>query len=393
MILITNLQPPAQDIQLLLLYMGGSSIFTVGGVYMLYKRRWLHHLKSLRWTLLSIILLTVSLVFANVLFTLRLMYISQHDVVLTTALLIFAGIIAVISAMLIASSLIERIHQLAEATGRLAHGQLDTRVPTTGNDELAQLATMFNQMAAALETVDQQKRLLEQSRRDLVAWASHDLRTPLAAIRAMNEAMLDGVVTDPETVRRYRQQIHQELQHLGQLIDDLFEIAQMDAGHLKLNRRLTALPDLIATAVTSISARASEKGIEVVSEIEDGLPLLDIAPDKIQRVLYNLIDNALHHTPAGGRVTLSARRCDPQHSPYRLEISVHNTGSTIAPEDLPHVFERFYRGERSRARTSSGYRGTGLGLAIANGIVEAHGGTIKAQSTLQNGTTFTFTLS
>lgn len=387
LILVPTLNPPAEDIQLLLLYMGGSSTVTIGGVYIFYKRHWIGHLNSLRWTLLVIILITVVLIFANVYFTLQLMYISQHDMMLTTALLVFAGILAFISAMLIASSIIERIHHLNDASEKLAHGELHTRVDIRGNDELAQLAVMFNYMAQMLEETHHQQRQLEQSRRDLIAWASHDLRTPLAAIRAMNEAMLDGVVTDGETTRRYRQQIHQELQHLSQLIDDLFDMAQLDAGHLKINRKLTALSQLIDTALTSLNARANQKNILIQSRIPPELPLLNIAPDKIQRVLYNLLDNAIHHTPNGGTVSVSVV---PEKS--GVLVTVHNTGSVIPADDLAHIFEAFYRGERSRSKDSSGYRGTGLGLAIARGFVEAHGGSIKVMSNAQDGTSFTFSL-
>ena len=387
LILVPTLNPPAEDIQLLLLYMGGSSTVTIGGVYIFYKRHWIGHLNSLRWTLLVIILITVVLIFANVYFTLQLMYISQHDMMLTTALLVFAGILAFISAMLIASSIIERIHHLNDASEKLAHGELHTRVDIRGNDELAQLAVMFNYMAQMLEETHHQQRQLEQSRRDLIAWASHDLRTPLAAIRAMNEAMLDGVVTDGETTRRYRQQIHQELQHLSQLIDDLFDMAQLDAGHLKLNRKLTPLSQLIDTALTSLNARANQKNILIQSRIPPELPLLNIAPDKIQRVLYNLLDNAIHHTPNGGTVSVSVV---PEKS--GVLVTVHNTGSVIPADDLAHIFEAFYRGERSRSKDSSGYRGTGLGLAIARGFVEAHGGSIKVMSNAQDGTSFTFSL-
>jgi signal transduction histidine kinase len=242
-------------------------------------------------------------------------------------------------------------------------------------------------MAQMLEEVDREKRLLEQSRRDLVAWASHDLRTPLASVRAMNEAMLDGVVADAETVRRYRQQIHSEIEHLGNLIDDLFELAQVDAGHLNLKLKRTLLPELITQAVSGISARAAQHSVSIMSEIDPDLPVLMLAPDKIQRVLYNLLDNAIHHTPPEGQVKLTARRSNGQ-----IEVSVHNTGSTVAPEDLPHVFERFYRSERSRMRGSGGYRGTGLGLAIARAFVEAHGGMIAVTSDAEHGTAFSFCL-
>ncbi|HRF98202.1 MAG TPA: HAMP domain-containing sensor histidine kinase, partial [Aggregatilineales bacterium] len=175
--------------------------------------------------------------------------------------------------------------------------------------------------------------------------------------RAMNEAMLDGVVNDAETTRRYRQQIHQELQHLSQLIDDLFDIAQLDAGHLKLNRKPTTLSDLITTALTGLSARAYQKNITIKSDVPEGMPPINIAPDKIQRVLYNLLDNAIHHTPMGGIVSVSVTSAK-----NGVAVHIHNTGSVIIAEDLAHIFEPFYRGERSRSRNSDGYRGTGLGL-------------------------------
>lgn len=391
LVFVPSLNPPASDVQLLFLFMSGSGGITVGGVYLVYRRRLLQRFASLRYALLTLIVLTVLLVFINVYVTAQLMFISKHDLILTTALLIFSGLIAAISVTLVGGSLVERMEHIGEAAQRLARGEFHTRVPAEGKDELSRLASLFNTMAQALEDVEREKRLLEQSRRDLIAWASHDLRTPLASMRAMNEAMLDGVVSAPDDVRRYRQQMQAEIEHLGSLIDDLFELAQVDAGHLTLTRRPTALAALAESTLNSVSARSAartaQQPISIVSEIEPDLPLLSIAPDKIQRVLSNLLDNAIHHTPAGGQVTLRV-----QQRPGKVEISVHNTGSTISPEDLPHVFERFYRGERSRARTSSGYRGTGLGLAIARAFVEAHGGSIDVNSDPAHGTTFTFWL-
>lgn len=181
-VVIPSLQPSTQDVHLLFLFMGGSGGVTIAVVYVLYTQQVMQWSNSLRWTLWSIILLTVLLVFVNVYFTAQLMFISPHDLVLTTSLLVFSSVIAAISAIFIAGTLTDRIRRLGEATKRLAHGQLDTRLKVRGNDELAQLAALFNQMAQQLESVDQQKRLLEQSRRDLIAWVSHDLRTPLASI-------------------------------------------------------------------------------------------------------------------------------------------------------------------------------------------------------------------
>ncbi len=206
-------------------------------------------------------------------------------------------------------------------------------------------------------------------------------------MRAMNEAMLDGVVTDPVTTTRYQHNIQNEIQHLSRLIDDLFELAQLDTGHIPLNCQKTSLHDLISDTLSSMNARAASQQVTLTATVDPAVPLVYIAPDKIQRVLYNLIDNALLYTPSGGQVTLKAHK-----NGKGVEISVHNTGSYITPADIQNVFKSFYRGEQSRAQNDNGKRGTGLGLAIVRGFVEAHGGTIRVRSEPNQGTLFTFTL-
>jgi signal transduction histidine kinase len=387
MIIVPELQPPMGDIKLLFASMGSTGIATVAVVYILYRRRAIQRFNSLRWTLLATIILTVVLVFVNVFLTAKFMYISYHDLTLTTALLVFAGVIAIISAHLISGVIIDRIQELAKAARQVAKGDLGTRITTEGNDELTDLAKTFNDMAYALQTVDEQKRLLEQARRDLIAWVSHDLRTPLASMRVMVEAMADGVVTDAQTVSRYHQNIQNEIQHLSRLIDDLFELAQLDTGKLTLERQTISLRDLISDTLGSMSVRAAQAGVKINGTVDEAVSTACLAPDKIQRVLYNLLDNALHHTPPDGQVTLLAKQQNDT-----IQIAIHNTGSYINPADLPHIFTSFYRGERSRMQTKDGYRGTGLGLAIARGFVEAHGGTITVESQPESGTTFTINL-
>ncbi|MCC6614027.1 MAG: HAMP domain-containing histidine kinase [Anaerolineae bacterium] len=385
--IVLTLNPPMQDIQQLMLFMIGTGVVTIGGVYLLYRRRLVQWFTSLRWTLLAIIILTVLLVFINVLVTAQLMFISEHDLLLTSALLVYGGVIAIISVIFIAGTLIERIELLGDASRRVAQGDLKTRLTVRGNDELAQLARMFNSMAEELQAVDAQKRALEQTRRDLVAWASHDLRSPLAAVRAMNEAILDGVVNDEATITRYRQQMQREIEHLGHLIDDLFELAQMDVGHLALERRPTNLRALVEDTLESLAARAAESYVRLSSNIPADLPTMRLATDKIERVLYNLLDNGLRHTPAGGSIDV-----DVEKRGNEVLLRVRNTGSIIAPADLPHIFDRFYRGENARTPHRDGQRGAGLGLAITRGFVEAHGGHITVDSDPEHGTTFTVTL-
>lgn len=387
MLVIVGLDPPMEDVRLLFLFMSASGGFSLLAAYALYRRGATQWFSSLRWTLLATCVMTVMLVFVNVLATARLMFISPHDLILTTALLLFGGAVSVISVHFLSNTLIDRIHQLGQAAQRVAQGDLGGRLDIQGRDELTRLASTFNQMTESLATLEAEKQQLEQTRRDLVAWVSHDLRTPLAVIRAMNESILDGVVTDPQTVKRYTETIQREIHHLGKMIDDLFDLAQIDAGHVSLTRERVSLSDMISDTVGSLSAKAETLNISITGEIADDIDLVSVAPDKIQRVLYNLLDNALRHSPPGGCVLLRAAVAG-----NAVRISVHNTGEAIAPSDLPHIFNRFYRGEPSRTQADNGYRGTGLGLAIVRGFVEAHGGKVSVVSDKSDGTTFTFTL-
>lgn len=381
------LHAPTNDVLLLLLYLGSTGAISLIFSYLLYKLGLTSWFRSLRWALLAIILLTVALIFLNVWVTARLMFIQEHDLGLTTLLLIFAGICAVSFGFFISSALTERIMQLAKGAEQLATGDLSVRVKTKGNDELASLAVTFNEMAKRLQAAADQQRMLEQTRRDLVAWVSHDLRTPLTSIRVMIEALADGVVTDSDTVKRYLQTAQTEIQYLSLLINDLFELAQIDAGHSDLHLEPSSLRDLISDTLEAMHAQAEQRGVRLSGQVNAGVDPVLIAPDKVQRVLNNLVGNAIRHTPAGGSVVLQARRNSNQ-----VEVAIRDTGEGINSEDLPHIFERFYRGEKSRSLDDQGARGAGLGLAIAKGLIEAHGGRIWVRSAPGKGSLFVFTL-
>ncbi|MCU0497194.1 MAG: HAMP domain-containing histidine kinase [Anaerolineae bacterium] len=386
-LVVSLLNPPLIDVIWLFVFMLTSGLTTIAAAYGFYRWRLIQRFKSLRWALVTTITLTVILTFANVWYTAQLMFISEHDLILTTALLFFAGIVSVVSMFFIASAMIMQIREVSSAAERLARGDLNSRIVVQGNDELAQLGQTFNMMAEALQAVDRQKQQLEQTRRDLIAWVSHDLRTPLAAIRAMNEAIIDGVVADPQTIAEYTYNIQRETQHLTRLIDDLFELSKLDTGHFRLTCEPTSLHDLISDTIGSLMAQAERDQITLSGQVSEQVGLVNLAADKIQRVLYNLLDNALKYTPKGGSITITAQR-EGSH----VYVKVHNTGSAIAPEDTSRLFESFYRGEASRASSPTGDRGTGLGLAIARGFVVAHGGEIGVESTPMRGTTFWFTL-
>jgi signal transduction histidine kinase len=312
------------------------------------------------------------------------MFLNQHDLLLGTVLLLFAGGIAMSLGYFLSASLTDRIVKLDQAAQEIAKGHLNARVAISGRDELANLASTFNDMTAQLETAARKQRELESLRRDLVAWVGHDLRTPLASVRVMVEALADGVVQDRETVERYLRTAQQQIQSLSLLLDDLVELAQIDAGGLRLDSQPNSLCDLISDTLEAFSALAIRRGVTLEGSANPEVDPVPMDVQKIGRVLNNLLDNAVRHTPAGGRVSVSAKA-----ETECVWVEVCDTGEGISTEDLQHVFERFYRGEKSRSRETGG---SGLGLAIASGIVEAHGGQIGVESAVDQGTRIWFTL-
>jgi signal transduction histidine kinase len=321
------------------------------------------------------------LTFFNVWLTARLMFASQHDLLLATVLLLFAGGMAMALGYFLSSALTDRIRLLDRAAKAVAAGDLDVRIPVRGADEMAMLARTFNQMAEQLQAVARQQRELEILRRDLIAWAGHDLQTPLASVQAVVEALADGMVDDAETAQRYLRTAQKDIRALSALIDDLFQMAQLDAGGLPLERAENSLSDLISDTLESFSELAVRQGIDLQGSVDAQVDPVNMDAQRIGRVLNNLVSNALQHTLAGGRVLVRASR-----KPGWVLVEVTDTGEGIRPEDLPFIFDRFYRGEKSRSRSTGG---AGLGLAIAKGIVEAHGGQIGVESG-SRGTRFYF---
>lgn len=375
--------PDDADRQQLLMYIGGFGSATVLLAYAAYRLGLIYRLRRLRYILLFTTALTILLFFANVFSTARLMFISEHDYGVTVILLIFAAGTALGFGGFIANALTERISQVAEGARKLSQGDLTVQVPVKGNDELAELATTFNSMVSRLAAADSERRALEQTRRDLIAWVSHDLRTPLSALRLLMSALNDDVVEDAATRQRYARTALREIDNLSQLINDLFELAQMDAGRIELRKEATPLSDLLSDTLSSLMPVAAEAGVQLSGEVQPGIGLVKLDPQKIGRVLTNLISNSVRHTPAGGMVKVEARR-----SANGIEMLVRDSGEGIPAADLPHIFDRFYRGEPARMRDKDGQRGAGLGLAIVRGLVEAHGGQIKVESQPGQGSTF-----
>ena len=335
-------------------------------------------------------LVAILLLLAMVLGGARAMFLSPHDLAVLLTMLLFAALLAVGISLLWSAPFAGRIERLRQAAGRLARGNLDTTLAVEGHDEIAGLAEEFNRMAAALRLAADREREVEQSRRDLIAAVSHDLRTPISAARALIEAVADDVVEDPAVEARYLTAAQREIRHLGQLVDDLFELAQLDAGLLRITLERASLSDLISDTLAGFHARAEQQGIHLLGAIEGDVDPVLLSPPKIQRVLRNLVDNALRHTPADGTILIRAEAHDAV-----VQVEVADSGLGIAPEDLPHVFERSFRAERSRTREGTAdaeTTGAGLGLTIARGLIEAHGGEISVESEPGRGTRFQFTL-
>jgi signal transduction histidine kinase len=316
------------------------------------------------------------------------MFISGHDFQIVLTMLIFAATLSVGFNLLCARPLASRIERVRAGTARIAGGHLGSEVPVEGHDEVAALAEDFNHMARALRDAAEREREMDRARRDLIATVSHDLRTPLASTRALIEAVADGVASDRETEERYLSSARRELAHLSRLVDDLFELARIDAGALQLTLEEASLHDLVSDTISSFQPQAERRGVRLLGEVRGDVDPVLANPPRLQRVLHNLVSNALRHTPPDGTVAL---RATSQGDEVQVEVS--DTGEGIASEDLPRVFERSFRVERSRTRTEEeDTPGAGLGLAIARGLIEAHGGTMSVESDLGRGSRFRFTL-
>ncbi len=369
------------DLQTLALTVGASGavawLFGYASLALLHAVRW-----GNLWTKVFLpALIGVLTALASIVITAQLMFISSHDLILLTLLLVFAVGVSIPFAMFAARSLADRVAVFGRAAQAMADGHLDTRVRVQGTDEIDRLAVSFNSMARRLEEANRLQFETEASRRQMIAAISHDLRTPLSSIQAMVEAIQDEVV-DGETSRFYLSQILDEARGLTELINDLFELSRIDAGALRLQLESSPASMLIRDALDTMQPKATKR--EITLDSEHDCESLHVLADssQIQRVFYNLVDNAIRYTPQGGRVTVHA-----VESGQEVVFSIEDTGPGIDEADLPHVFERFYRADRSRHDDG----GAGLGLAIARGIVEAHGGRIWAAQNA-TGARFSFAL-
>lgn len=380
------MQAPLAEIGVLVVTLAATSLLSLGIGFFLYRRGWARS-PSLNLTLSLAYVWAALLTLFNVWVMSQQMFVSEHDLLLSGVLLLFAAMIATTFGVFVAASVTDGLRQVADTAVQVAAGDLTARVAVNGRDEVAAVGAAFNDMAAQLQQAAQQRDEVEQMRRNLIAWTSHDLRTPLTSIRALVEALHDGLVDDPATVQRYYRTIRADVIALNTLIDDLFELAQLDAGGLVLDLAPHSVADLVMDAVESLQPLADQRGIALRGEAA-ALAAVPLSWPKISRVLSNLLSNALRYTPEGGQVvaTAVAHQIDGMNG---VLVTVQDSGSGFHPEELPHLFEMFYRGEEARSRATGG---AGLGLAIARGIVVAHNGRIWAENAAAGGACVSFWL-
>jgi signal transduction histidine kinase len=331
-----------------------------------------NRLPSLRLRLVGLALLGVVLPLAAVVLSGLVMFNSGHDLTIL-AVAAASSTAGLAAAFVVARSIHAATDRVRAAASAVARGELGARAPEDGPAELAELAAAFNEMAANVEG-------LFDARRQLVAWASHDLRTPLANMQAMLEALEDGLVP-PE---RYLPALQEQARTLGGLVDDLFELARIDAGVLTLELSDTPLDALVQSCLRGLEAEARARHVTLAADLDGADATVHCAPEQVERVLANLLTNALRHTPSDGAVAVVVEPLERE-----VLVSVEDTGEGLPADAGRKIFDRFWRGDPARARATGG---GGLGLAIARGLVEAQGGRIWAENRPEGGARVSFTL-
>jgi signal transduction histidine kinase len=316
--------------------------------------------------------LVVAIVVAPVLVGLvvgdALMVVSGRGVAIVAAIVLGAGLIAIVAARMVAGGIMRDVEAIRDGLTAVGRGAREVTIETGAHDELGQLAAAANAMIYQLREEEAGRDQSEAARRDLIAAVSHDLRTPITSLRLLADAIGDDIVEDAETRRAYLGRMGTHIDALSVLIDDLFELSRLEAGDISWTREQVPLQELVGETVEAMRVQAEAKGVAVRTELPDSLKPAQANPEKLQRVLFNLIQNAIRHTPADGSVVVRA-----ESVPTGIEFEVADTGDGIAPEERERVFTAFYRGGADAARTSPG---AGLGLAVSRAIVEAHGGRI-----------------
>jgi len=317
------------------------------------------------------------------------MLLNFDQVAWLTAVTLAAGILSLLLHRLMTRPIETALDMISKESERIAEGDFRGELPLIGPTEYRELGMHFNEMSRKLNESFQQLRSSEASRRELIANVSHDLRTPMASIQSFVEALEDDLIEDPATYRRYLDTIRLETRRLSEMINDLFELSRREAG-VELER-FEPVPyhvdNMLVETLQSHRLQIEAKHIQMKGDVQELLPPVLIMPDQIKRVLSNLLNNAVRHSPVGGNITVRAYQ-ESVGSQW-ITIEVADEGEGIRPEEQAKVFERFYRTDKSRSRASGG---SGLGLAITRSLVELHGGQVGVSSQAGSGSRFWFTI-
>jgi signal transduction histidine kinase len=308
----------------------------------------------------------VGVILATAFAAAELMFVSNHDALMICAIVLAAAVVALRAARVTSADVVREVGALRDTLTAVGAGERDRRVSAGAATELAELAEAANTMIEQLAGEEARRDAAESARRKLVASISHDLRTPLASLRLMLSAIEDELVDDA-TRSRYLATMHTHVRALGSLVDDLFELSRLEAGDLDWSLRRVELAELVDDAVAAMRADAEAKGVAVAVELQSLPRPARADPERLQRVFFNLIQNAIRHTPADGSVTVRAEAAGDW-----VEIEVADTGPGIPPADRERVFDPWVRG----TDRADGPGGAGLGLVVSRAIVEAHGGRI-----------------
>jgi signal transduction histidine kinase len=358
--------------------------FAIGAAVLRAQRR-----RSVGAQIVVLIVSTVVAVIAGALAAARAMFISHHDLTALTVVLLSAGVVAIAIGRWLGARIGAAGRSLAATARRLGddEGPQPSELERGAPAELAQLADELAATQARLDEARARQQQLEGSRRELVAWVSHDLRTPLAGMRAIVEALEDGVVTDAATVTRYLATLREEVDNLAALVDDLFELSRTQAGAVRLQFERVSLGDLVSDVLAGSAPIAAAKNVRLEGRLVGPPPELEVSAPEVLRALRNLLENAIRHTPGDGSVVVEAGI--DETAPECAYVAVHDSGGGVPDADLPRVFDVAFQGDR--ARTPGSGAGAGLGLAIAKGFVEAHRGEVSVRN-CDGGATFTIRL-
>jgi signal transduction histidine kinase len=376
--------PTILDLQIMAALLGaGIAVVGVTG-FVAYRKRYIYRIPRAGTVVLAGYLLAAGLILIIMWVSASLLFIHSYDALLVTILMLFASGAVVAIGYMQSAAITEKLTSLTGAAESLAMGRYHVRVEIDDNDELSRLAEVFNMMAARLEAADRKERQLDRLRRDLTAWIGYDLRAPLLSSRTMIESIAEGLVADPDTLNRYSRIARRDINALSDLIDDLYDMAQLDVTGIRLERSPAHVDELIEMTIASHRHTAEQKNISLTGRCAPNIPPIPMDVHQISRVLNNLVGDALHRLPKGGSIKINAY---PTRNGALIEIT--DTFEGLRPEDAATIFKLFFGEDDVRGQTEDTVR---LRLALADAVVRAHGSQIHPQRLGTHGLRLVFAL-